>query len=78
MHTQTEKVRSGRLITSSGGAVGALNGLHDPGSQLKTWYRIRRWKMRFPDIGEPGLACKSDLAMVLTSNGWAMRGGRFE
>ena len=52
--------------------------MRDPGSPLKTWYRIRQWRRRFPNVSEPGLACASDLAMVLTSNGWAMRGARFE
>lgn len=52
--------------------------LRDPGSPIKTWYRVRHWRNRNPRIKEPGLACASDLAMVLTSNGWAMRGGRFE
>ena len=31
-----------------------------------------------PGITEPGPTCASDLAMVLTANGWAMRGGGFE
>ena len=45
---------------------------------MKTWYRVRRWQRHNPNTYEPGLACASDLAMVLTSNGWAMRGARFE
>ncbi|KAL8782092.1 MAG: hypothetical protein Q9213_005703 [Squamulea squamosa] len=49
-----------------------------PASTIKVWWRIKRWRSNFPDVVEPGLACASDLAMVLTSNGWAMRGGRFE
>ena len=52
--------------------------MRDPGSSLKTWYRIRLWRRKNPQIMEPGLACASDLAMVLTANGWAMRGARFE
>ncbi|KAL8765604.1 MAG: hypothetical protein Q9209_007386 [Squamulea sp. 1 TL-2023] len=49
-----------------------------PASLTKVWWRIKRWRSGFPDVVEPGLACAGDLAMVLTSNGWAMRGGRFE
>ena len=49
-----------------------------PASAIKIWWRIKRWRSRYPNIDEPGLACASDLAMVLKSNGWAMRGGRFE
>ncbi|CAO1596819.1 hypothetical protein XANCAGTX0491_000649 [Xanthoria calcicola] len=49
-----------------------------PASAIKVWWRIRRWRSRYSDIDEPGLSCASDLAMVLKSNGWAMRGGRFE
>ncbi|CAF9919112.1 MAG: hypothetical protein HETSPECPRED_003949 [Heterodermia speciosa] len=52
--------------------------LRDPGSPSKTWYRVRQWQRHNPNAFEPGLACASDLAMVLTSNGWAMRGARFE
>ncbi|KAL8704718.1 MAG: hypothetical protein Q9201_002142 [Fulgogasparrea decipioides] len=47
-------------------------------SAFKVWFRIKRWRSSHRDIVEPGLSCASDLAMVLTSNGWAMRGGRFE
>ncbi|KAL9589917.1 MAG: hypothetical protein Q9203_001272 [Teloschistes exilis] len=52
--------------------------LRDPGPPAKIWYRIRRWQKHHPNVIEPGLDCVSDLAMVLTSNGWAMRGARFE
>ncbi|KAL8838792.1 MAG: hypothetical protein Q9176_004865 [Flavoplaca citrina] len=49
-----------------------------PASAIKIWWRTKRWRSHYPNIDEPGLACASDLAMVLKSNGWAMRGGRFE
>ncbi|KAL8733214.1 MAG: hypothetical protein Q9166_002231 [cf. Caloplaca sp. 2 TL-2023] len=49
-----------------------------PASAIKVWWRIKRWKSLYPGAAEPGLSCASDLAMVLTSNGWTMRGGRFE
>ena len=52
--------------------------IRDPGPMIKVSYRIWRWSRHFPSVSEPALACASDLAMVLTSNGWAMRGGRFE
>ncbi|KAL8835215.1 MAG: hypothetical protein Q9170_003411 [Blastenia crenularia] len=55
--------------------------LQDPGFSLSIWktrYRLRQWQRNHPQELEPGLACASDLAMVLTSNGWAMRGARFE
>lgn len=55
--------------------------LRDPGSSLSVWktrYRIRQWQQGHPREHEPALCCASDLAMVLTSNGWAMRGARFE
>ncbi|KAL8987443.1 MAG: hypothetical protein Q9177_003348 [Variospora cf. flavescens] len=55
--------------------------LRDPGRRLSVWktrYRIHRWQRDHAQEKEPALSCGSDLAMVLTPNGWAMRGARFE
>ncbi|KAL8678085.1 MAG: hypothetical protein Q9186_005524 [Xanthomendoza sp. 1 TL-2023] len=40
--------------------------------------RTRKWQKRHPQEHEPALSCASDLAMVLTWNGWAMRDAQFE
>lgn len=50
----------------------------DWASAIKVWSRVGRWRRKHPGVKEPALNCVSDLAMVLTGNGWAMRGGRFE
>ena len=50
----------------------------DPESLLKTRYRTRQWRKHNLEIEEPGVACVSDLAMVLTENRWAIRGSKFE
>ncbi|KAL8810987.1 MAG: hypothetical protein Q9200_002149 [Gallowayella weberi] len=47
-------------------------------SIMKTRYRIGKWQKSHPQEVEPSLSCASDLAMVLTDNGWAMRGADFE
>ncbi|KAL8946424.1 MAG: hypothetical protein Q9222_007185, partial [Ikaeria aurantiellina] len=52
--------------------------MRDPGPAFKIGLRTYRWKRANPTAAEPGLPCLSDLAMVLASNGWAMRGGYFE
>lgn len=50
----------------------------DWASTIKVWVRIKKWRKKYPGVEEPALSCASDLAMVLTGNGWALRGGRFE
>lgn len=50
----------------------------DWAAAIKVWSRVMRWRRDYPGVEEPALNCVSDLAMVLTGNGWAMRGGRFE
>lgn len=52
--------------------------LRDPIPHLKTAWRIGRWRRRYSHVDEPGLVCVQDLAMVLTADGWRLRGGRFE
>ena len=44
--------------------------IKDPFTPLKISSRIRNWQHRFPHEKEPGLACVSDLAMILMPNGW--------
>lgn len=50
----------------------------DPFSASKVRSRIRRWQAAYPDTSDSGLACLEDIAMVLTEQGWALRGARFE
>ena len=52
--------------------------LRDPASPAKTWHLIRQWHQDHAHTVEPALPCVSDLAMVLTSKGWALRGVQFE
>lgn len=52
--------------------------LRDPIPRLKTAWRIWRWRRRYADVHEPDLACVQDLAIVLTAEGWQLRGRRFE
>ena len=52
--------------------------IRDPIPSLKTSLRVWLWRRRYPNISEPGFACVQDIAMVITADGWRLRGANFE
>lgn len=52
--------------------------IRDPIPSLKASFRIWLWRRKYPNISEPGFACVQDLAMVITTDGWRLRGAKFE
>ncbi|MCJ1466576.1 hypothetical protein MMC07_005196 [Pseudocyphellaria aurata] len=52
--------------------------IRDPFPSWKASWRVWRWRRKYPEIRDPGFACVQDLAMVITPDGWQLRGAYFE
>lgn len=50
----------------------------DPLPGLKARWRTWRWRQRFRNVQELGMPCVQDIAMVLTPEGYRMRGSNWE